>query len=133
MKSSKKNFFKTDREIGSSSFKKRNLKKWQNEDKTKEFSLSEDKKEKWDQFQANKDLFGIQLSFNENEYTIPINKESTEYKTEMEKIEMKPHEQKEFLKVDYENREEDLKKMDIEKKLQKLDPDALPFFSTGLF
>lgn len=48
-----------------------------------------DERKQWDQFAANEKLFGIRTSFDENEYTIPLDRESSDYKrreTEVERL-----------------------------------------------
>ncbi|KAI0078797.1 hypothetical protein K474DRAFT_1706190 [Panus rudis PR-1116 ss-1] len=42
-------------------------------------------KQAWDQFDANEKLFGIKTSFNEDEYTTPLNKDAPDYKEKEKK------------------------------------------------
>jgi len=74
--------FATDSEIsGFGNLKERELQPWvPDSDTNVDLSLDGRPGSEWDQFQANKDLFGVESTWDENLYTVPLDKRSEFYK-----------------------------------------------------
>ena len=86
--------FKTDSGITSKlSPTSKVLQPWQGENVQESsasfYSLgSTPKKSKWDQFRANQRLFGVTISFDESQYTTPINRDNPDYLKRMERADL---------------------------------------------
>ncbi|CAH6722146.1 hypothetical protein CLIB1444_08S02916 [[Candida] jaroonii] len=78
--------FKTDSDISNRQFQERELERWVPEDNGKELTLDNDGGD-WDQFQANKDKFGIESTYDEHLYTTRINTEAKDYQERLKKAE----------------------------------------------
>lgn len=78
--------FKTDSDISNRQFQERELERWVPEDDGKELTLENDGGD-WDQFQVNKDKFGIESTYDEHLYTTRINTEAKDYKERLKKAE----------------------------------------------
>lgn len=82
--------FKIDTDISNvDSFRERDLQKWvpeEDDSSNLALALEEEKPSdanKWDQFKANKDKFGIDAKFDENDYTVKLNVSNPNFKERM--------------------------------------------------
>mmetsp|Transcript_25564 Transcript_25564/g.28437 ORF Transcript_25564/g.28437 Transcript_25564/m.28437 type:complete len:582 (+) Transcript_25564:20-1765(+) len=78
--SNRESGFKTDTQISSNKSRERELQAWDGGDDTNmSLEQNEDYGKGWDQFETNRKLFGVQSTFDENEYTTPIDRRSENY------------------------------------------------------